>query len=100
MMRKMGGWGNEGSDLGAAAAGDDVDDAWGEAVAEEWQGRPVAEHACAGHFHDDSVAHDEGRDERGVSLVERVIERADTQNDADGAATKLGGEAAVCKGGD
>ena len=97
-MRRMGGWGSGGSDLGAAAARDDVDNAWREAVAKEGQGRPVAEYACAGHFHDDSVAHDEGRNERGVSLVERVIERADTQNDADGAATKLGGEATVCKG--
>ena len=57
----------------------------------------MAEDAGTRHFHDDGVAHDERRDEGGVGLVEGVVEGANAQHHADGAAAELGGEAAVCR---
>ena len=86
------------SHLCTAASRDDIDNAGGKAVAEEWQSWPVTQHSCAWHFHHDSVAHDQGRNERRVRLVERVIERTYAENNPDGAATKLSSETTICVG--
>ena len=68
---------------------DGIDDAFGEGGAEGFEKRFVEESTHAWRLEDDGIAHDERRDERGECFVERIVEWAHAEHDAERGAADL-----------